>query len=244
MSARVFAATGVGIALLFCGCGTSTPAHPPQPTPSPSIPRPSCVSPGEGSWWTPPGTDDADLNGGVLTLGAGPHGVLLIPQSDGDICQWYSTGVELAHEGYRVAMMNWGQPYEDSVTAAFHQLRASGVHTIVLVGASMGAAYALDLAATLNPAAVACFSADPPSAGIESAETAITRYRKPLLLVGSTDDGYAPAALTRYLARQHPGPEHVLIVSGSQHGIDLLNGPDGARITAALTSFLHTSSTE
>ena len=49
---------------------------------------------------------------------------------------------------------------------------------------------------------------------------------------------YTPAAMTRVLARCHPGPEEVVIVDGSAHGVALLQGPDSERVQKALDDFL------
>jgi len=225
------------LCLFTAACGTSTPTGPtvPTPTPTPSIARPYCAAPDEGDFWTPPGA--IDDQGAVLTLGNGPRGVLLIPQSDGDICQWMPIGRELADAGYHVALMNWSQPFDASVRTVYERLRTVGAGAITLVGASQGASYALDLAAELKPAAVVTLSADPGPSGID-VEPELERYAGPLLLIGSEDDMYAPAALTRHLARVHPGREQVLIVADDEHGVALLTGLHGDVVRPALDAFL------
>ena len=107
----------------------------------------------------------------------------MIPQSDSDICQWLSAGRRLAADGYRVAMMNWAQPREPSVIAALDHLTSAGATRVVLVGASMGGAYALYVAPKVQPAGVVSFSGEATTAGVD-AQTAIGRYRGPLLLAG------------------------------------------------------------
>ena len=173
----------------------------------------------------------------VLSLGTGPRGVLLIPQSDGDICQWLPTGRELANAGYHVALMNWSQPFDASVRTAYERLHSVGTRTIVLVGASQGASYALYLAAELSPVAVVTLSADPGPSGID-VEPELKHYGGPLLLIGSQEDLYAPAGVTRHLARVHPGAEQVLIVDDDEHGTALLDGLHGDQVRPALDSFL------
>jgi pimeloyl-ACP methyl ester carboxylesterase len=224
----------IGMAVLSsCTAPTVQPSA--TSTPSPTQLRPSCSPSNEGTYWTPPGaTDDS---GAVLTIGSGDQGILLVPQSNGDICQWLVTGRRLAARGYRVAMMNWAQPYGESVTAAYAELRSRGARSILLVGASMGASYALYLAPKLKPVAVASFSADPVPSGVD-VESKIIHYPSPVLFVGSEHDMYAPGSLTRHLAGKHPGPEQVLVVKGSEHGVELLVGTYRGRVRAALDGFV------
>jgi dienelactone hydrolase len=224
----------MGLAVLS---SCTAPAEQPSATaiPSPTPLRPYCSPDNEGTYWTPPGaTDDS---GAVLTIGSGDRGILLVPQSDGGICQWLETGRRLSAEGYRVAMMNWAQPYGESVTAAYTELQSQGARSILLMGASMGASYALYLAPDLKPVAVASLSADPAPSGVD-VDSKIIHYSSPVLFVGSEDDHYAPGALTRHLAGKHPGPEMVLVVKGSEHGVALLVGTHSDRVRAALDSFL------
>jgi len=204
-------------------------------TAAPAAQRPSCTGEREGTFSVV--RNIAGNDGGFLLLGSGQRGVLLVPQSDGDICQWLSTGRRLASAGYHVGLMDWSTPYEDSVTAAAALLRGAGAPDLVLVGASRGGAYVLGLAAGLQPAGVVSFSGEG-QLGDWNADERIRSYRGPLLLLGSVDDGFAPEGVTRVLAANHPGSEQVLVVPGHAHGIALLTGPYAAQVTAMFDAFL------
>ena len=84
-----------------------------------------------------PLASDGDA-GAVFVLGSGASGIVLAPQSEGDICQWIAYGRLLAGQGYRVAMFNWGQPSESALINARQRLIDQGARRIALVGASMG----------------------------------------------------------------------------------------------------------
>jgi dienelactone hydrolase len=172
-------------------------------------------------------------------LGDGDRGVLLVPQSGGDICQWLPTGRRLAAEGYLVGLMDWTSPFDTAVTTAAGLLRDAGATELVMVGASRGGAYVLGVAGTLRPApaGVVSFSGEG-RLGEWDADARIRSYRGPLLLLGSEDDFYTPAGVTRVPAENHPGPETVLITPGDLHGVELLTGPDADQITAAFDQFL------
>ncbi len=225
----------LGLGLGLGGCSRSGP---PSPTVSDApvsavVPQqPACAAGDSGDFWVPPGADGAA--GAVLVLGSGPRGVVLAPQSDGDICQWINYGRMLAGQGYRVAMFNWAQPSETALLGATGRLRELGARRVVLVGASMGGAYVLGYAARLKPDGVVSLSGEASLDGLEN-DTLIRRYRGPLLLLGSEHDGYTPGDATRILAKNHPGPEKVIIVPGTAHGIDLLDYSD---VEAAFETFL------
>ncbi len=220
---------GVAVTLFLAAC---TPPPAPAASSATSIAPPACTAGDAGDFWLPPGaTSDA---GAVYSLGTGPRGVLLAPQSDGDICQWLPEGRRLARAGYRVAMINWDIPYEDPVTNAAERLETLGATTIVLVGASQGGAYVLGLAARLQPAGVVSLSGEASFGDLDNLSR-IRAYAGPLLLVGSEDDGYTPGDATRNLARSHPGSEQVIVLPGATHGLALLTDPT---VSTAFDRFL------
>ena len=222
------------LALLTGGCAGPADVPPAASAPpTPALPSaPGCAAGDPGDYWRPPGaTNDA---GAVFTLGSGDRGVVLAPQSGGDICQWLPEGRRLAGLGYRVAMFNWDIPYATPVTNAAQRLRDLGASRIVLVGASQGGAYVLGLAAQLKPAGVISLSGEASFGELDNLQR-IRRYRGPLLLIGSEDDGYTPGDATRNLARRHPGPEQVIILPGSAHGLALLSDTE---VLAAFDRFL------
>lgn len=227
------------VALIVGGCTSSGNAKSTRSA-SPSsadvaIARPSCLGSNEGILSVV--RDPAGNESNFLLLGSGGRGVLLVPQSDGDICQWLSMGRQLALAGYRVGVMDWGLSRDDSVRAATRALRGAGATSVVLVGASLGGAYVLGLAASLRPDGVASLSGE---AALPDWDTVgrLRSYTGPLLLIGSRTDGYCPAACTHELAASHPGPEQVLIVAGAAHGVELLEGAAGGLVLTRFLAFL------
>lgn len=204
---------------LAAGCAA---APRPEQAP-PATARPGCARP----------TDEVreivldpaiHLQVAVLLTGAGPRGVALFPQSDGDLCQFADLAHHLADTGYRVATFGpWSSPYDRPVIATYSALIAAGAQRAVVLGGSQGAALALATAATLNPrpAGVVSLSAES-TAGTVDALAGVAAYPGPVLLVGTENDIYAPGGVTRRMAVLHAGDEQVLLFPGSEHGIQLL----------------------
>jgi pimeloyl-ACP methyl ester carboxylesterase len=217
--------------LAACAADPEPPAAGSTPTPV-AVAPPGCAAGEAGDFWLPPGaTSDA---GAVFTLGTGNRGVVLAPESGGDICQWLPQGRRLAAAGYRVAMFNWDIPYESPLTNAARRLRDLGATKVVLVGASQGGAYVLGLAASLEPAGVISLSGEASFGDLDNLSR-IRAYAGPLLLVGSEDDGYTPGDATRNLARNHPGSEQIIILPGTAHGLALLSDSE---VLTAVDGFL------
>lgn len=228
--------SGVVVAVLIAALGLAGCAAPAPPaTETPAVMTgagPECATDLSGDYWRPAAaTADA---GAVFTFGTGSRGVLLLPQSDGDICQWLPQGRRLAAAGYRVSMINWDIPYETPVINATQRLWDLGAVSVVLVGASRGGAYALGLAGRLQPAGVVSLSGEATLGELDNLAL-VRAYSGPLLLVGSEEDPYTPGEATRRLARSHPGAEEVIILEGASHGLALLADAD---VSAAVDRFL------
>src|SRR5690349_24490734 len=116
--------------VLVAGCGGSSPgggtpaAGPssasasPSPSPTPELDpngfpladRPDCAADAGGDFVR---STTSEGNGvAFLLLGSGTGGVVLGPQSDGDICQWLPYAQELATH-YRVALFGWKERSEE-----------------------------------------------------------------------------------------------------------------------------------
>jgi pimeloyl-ACP methyl ester carboxylesterase len=226
---------------------TSSPSS--TPTTSATIPsvdangfavptRPACAAGAGGQFVVRATPDGRDT--GVLVLGHGSAGVVLSPQSDGDICQWLPYGRELARH-YRVALVDWGVAGRDVPPVAVEDLHRLGVRRVVLAGASLGGAYALADAHTIRPrlAGVLSFSGELTLRGGFDGRDGIRAWHGPLLALGSARDGFFDRQAATALARLHPGPETVVVVPGNAHGVDLLTASSQARIRAAVDAFLH-----
>jgi pimeloyl-ACP methyl ester carboxylesterase len=245
----------VGLALSACAgsaddsrSATATPSGTPTSSAatSPSVDangfpvptRPDCAADAGGQFVVRATPDGRDT--GVLVLGHGRNGVVLAPQSDGDICQWLPFGRELARH-YRVALFDWGVAGRDVPRVAVEDLHRLGVRRIVLAGASLGGAYALADAHTIRPrlGGVMSFSGELTLRGGFDGRDGIRAWHGPLLALGSAHDGFFDRQAATVLAWLHPGPETVVVVPGNAHGVDLLTGPSQARIRAAVDTFLH-----
>ena len=215
------------VALIVGGCTSSGNAKSTRSA-SPSsadvaIARPSCLGSNEGILSVV--RDPAGNESNFLLLGSGGRGVLLVPQSDGDICQWLSMGRQLALAGYRVGVMDWGLSRDDSVAPPL--FRGAGATSVVLVGASLSGATVLGLAASLRPTGSRRSAASPRS-----------RIGTPLDDSGPTPAvlliGAAPMATARGMHARAGGQssrsEQVLIVAGAAR-CRLLEGAAGELVS-------------
>lgn len=200
----------------------------------------------------------------AASIGGGPRGVLLLHQSDGDSCGWWSfAGPWLADRGYRVLMVDLrcfgesscpgdiariGERLAD-IRAAAAWLRRSGARTVAVAGVSMGgtlsvvagadsaiaASAVVDVSGELTDTVV---QAAPPV----SARTAVTRLRAPLLyLTAEGDLGVDHAADTVLLARAPAGLVTRTVAAGAaDHGWALLteDGRTPSRWAMEVEAFL------
>jgi hypothetical protein len=207
----------------------------------PLPPRPGCAG-DEGEFVAAPTRSGHRV--GVLLLGPStPNvgGVVLSPQSDGDICQWLPYGRALAKR-YKVALVDYGVVGRAAPQVAVRVLHRRGIRRVVLAGASLGGAYALADAHDVRPqpAGVISFSGEMTLHGRFNldARPGIRAWHGPLLLLGSVRDGLFDATDARKVARLHPGPETVVTVPGNAHGVDLLSDPEQGMVRRAVAAFL------
>lgn len=109
--------------------------------------------------------------------------------------------------------------------AAVRFVRAQGVETVALVGASMGGTAALIVAAVAGDAiaAVVTLSAPPTIEGLVAGPDVVARVTAAkLFLAGSGDAAAAEAAQAFF--DQSPAPKRLEIVASDDHGTDLLSG--------------------
>ncbi|MGZ4616812.1 MAG: alpha/beta fold hydrolase [Actinomycetes bacterium] len=198
--------------------------------------RPDCAADAGGSFVMTRTSERNEL--GVLVIGTGRAGVVLAPQSDGDICQWLGYARVLAGR-YRVALFDWQMPQRENIGLATRVLRRAGVRRIVVAGASLGGAFALADAHALRPRVdgVMSFSGELTLRGFDG-RRGIAAWHGPLLALGSAQDALFDASDARALAALHPGSETVVVVPGRAHGVDLLTGPAAPRVRAAADRFL------
>jgi dienelactone hydrolase len=204
----------------------------------------------------------------AASIGSGPRGVLLLPQSDGDSCGWWSFGGPwLASHGYRVLMLDLrcfgestcpapqkiGERLAD-VRAATAWLRAAGARTVAVVGVSMGGTVAMASGADdqISVAAAVDVSGELTdtvlrSAPPLSARTAVAQLRVPVLYLTAEDDlGVDHAADLRRLEQAPPGTVTSTVVPDSgDHGWSLLtaDGTTPSRWALHIEAFLRTALT-
>jgi hypothetical protein len=195
-----------------------------------------CVQPGMGRL-VPLGASNQ-----AAVLGSGPVGVVLSNQSDQDLCGWLPFGRTLAAHGFRVLLYDYGAnpaPSLDVATAA-GKLRSLGVRTVLLIGASEGAKASLIAAPQLRPAVagVVSLSAERTERGVDVLPWA-ARLRSPVLFFTAKDDSYAAEPTPQlYKAAAKAASRQLVTLPGFAHGTDLLTGPTGPKVQAAILDFL------
>jgi pimeloyl-ACP methyl ester carboxylesterase len=240
-------------AALVCGCGggdeqtvTSTAAtSSTTTTAAPADRGPAAVSScGEaGAAWRPLKVKLGSQQLHAATLGRGRIGFVFANDSGNSTCKWLPFARRLTDRGDRVAVFQYssvGNPAELRATAT--AVRAAGAERIVAVGASVGGRAVVELAAKQSPGVDAVVSL--------SGEREIgpqypdilpdaRRVELPILYAGSRKDGYTSFGKeTVQLHEATPADlNELLLVPGSDHGVDLLSGPEGPRVRAAILSF-------
>lgn len=207
-----------------------------DPNGFPLADRPDCAADAGGDFVR---ATTSEGNGvAFLLLGSGTGGVVLGPQSDGDICEWLPYAKELATR-YRVALFDWKEPRAAMPLLAGRALRAAGAQKVVLAGASLGGAFALSEAHRVRPrlAGVLSFGGELTLPGFDG-RPGIRQWHGPLLQISSRDDGYFNSRNARQLRVLHPGPETILMLPGSTHGVAMLDGPERDQVRSTVDRFL------
>jgi pimeloyl-ACP methyl ester carboxylesterase len=178
-----------------------------------------------------------------VVLGHGPRGVILAHQGGAppNLCGWLPYARALAAAGYRVLVFDhrgFGSSGSTSrssranrvdfdVLGAIRILRARGVQSVVLGGASLGGAAALGATAQAAPAVdgVISFSSPHIYANVD-AMAAVRAFRTPALFLADEHDGeFADEARMLYDACASL-EKRLVITSGAEHGFRLLRNPD------------------
>jgi pimeloyl-ACP methyl ester carboxylesterase len=197
-----------------------------------------CVQPGSAEL--------VEVGGGVhaAVLGTGPAGVVLSNQSDQNLCGWLPFAKTLAARGFRVLVYDYGtaaDPAGDVVNAAA-KLRALGVRTVLLAGASRGANASLLAAPGIRPpvAGVVTLSAEARTAQGQDVVAFAAKLKAPVLFITAEYDPYgaADAAPRFYRAASKAPSRRLEVVAGDAHGTALLAGPNGAKVQAMIIDFL------
>jgi len=171
----------------------------------------------------------------VATLGSGRRTVVLVNQSDQNLCSWLGYAKTLVGAGLRVVLYDYVTAPADDLLRVSGYLRAHGTSVFAFVGASQGAKAAIIAAVTVHPRAVVSLSAENALQGTAVAPYA-ARLTAPTLFVTSADDPYGATAATRGFDKAAPTKlKQLVVVPGAAHGTALLADPAIAR---EVTTFL------
>jgi pimeloyl-ACP methyl ester carboxylesterase len=188
----------------------------------------------------------------LLFAPPGKSGVVLCHMYPSDQSSWDTEARVLSGQGLTVLTFDFRgygrsqgskdiQLIDRDVTAAVGFLRDAGVQELVLVGASMGGTAALKAAGQLQTlssvrvAGVATLSAPVEFMGISASES-VPGLEIPLLFVAAEDDSGAAGA--RELQSLSGGRGDLQILSGVDHGTDLLTGSQAGQVSILLLEFL------
>ena len=218
------------------GSADESPSSSPTPSGVAASMRPAdvplCLPKGSAAVTVGP-EDDPTLVG---FTGSGTKGVVLAPQSDGQVCQWARQLERLAGEGYLVATFSWSADGERSFTDAVDVLHTLGATDVAFVGASKGGMYAAALADDLDPVTVVALGPPAEYEGHDARSTS-SRYTGPLLVVASTDDRNV-AAMSSKLVSRADDPSTFVELTGSAHGVALFAGEHRAQVEQAIDDAL------
>jgi dienelactone hydrolase len=123
------------------------------------------------------------------------------------------------------------------VVAAAEALRSRGARRVVVVGASMGGTAALVAASRTELDGVVTLSAPSTFMGIAAPPEVLGAVDEPKLFIAADGDGQAAITAQDFYVRAS-GAKRVEIVTGSDHGTELLEGTQGETVRMHIMSFL------
>jgi hypothetical protein len=176
-------------------------------------------------------------------VGDGPIGVVFANQSGSDVCDWLPFARRIAGRGFRALLFDYAAASNvDETVAALRAVRRDGARSTALVGASLGGMVAVRVAAR-RPAglrSVVTLSAERSGRSMGDTVRFARRVHIPSLYVGTTDDGWTTfGADTRALHRATPARvDQMVLLPGSEHGVDILGGPHGATAQRLVMRFI------
>jgi pimeloyl-ACP methyl ester carboxylesterase len=246
MSFRQLSALAGCVIVSGCGGGGSKPA---VTTPVPTAtavratgrePLDRCDSAGAG--WQALATSGDYSPSSAAWLGSGKFGVVFANDSNNDACDWSREARALVKRGYAVAVFDASVAYESRQSLAVARaLLAKGARRIAVIGASVGARAVLQLGAE-RPRDVAGLVAMSAERRISSNPNDLLplgrRLRVPVLTIGSREDPLTSFGKDTAAWHRTIPDDHVLLLSGSDHGVELLSDHHGPRVRAAILAFL------
>jgi pimeloyl-ACP methyl ester carboxylesterase len=153
----------------------------------------------------------------------------------------------MASKGYRAAVFSYtttdAAHEQDAAREALAVARATAADArFVLIGASLGGRVVFEAAARTprGLAGIVSMSGERSVLDYRDILPDVRRVTTPLLYVGSRNDGWTdgtrqPRQLRAALRSREA---RFILVPGFAHGIDLLDGPSGRRLTRAIEQFV------
>lgn len=236
------AAAALAFALVAASCsGGGDPASdaPTEPSPT-SASATASVERADVRFTT---FDGVELAGTRFGDPSSPVGIVLAHMRGRDQTTWWAFAEAAAAEGHQVLAFDfrgYGQsPGERDTSldldleAAVLFARESGVTTTIVMGASMGATAAINIADGLDLTGVVSLSAPADFLGMPALEIAANVGEPLLLVVAENDQPYADAAAS---IDQNALTSELLVLDGQQHGTNLFN--DHPELTATLLDWV------
>jgi pimeloyl-ACP methyl ester carboxylesterase len=193
--------------------------------------------------------DGIELAGDVR--GRGSTAVVLAHMFPADRNSWAEFASILAEEGYLALNFDF-RGYGGSegtraipelwrdVVAAAEAARARGASRVVIVGASMGGTAALVAASRAELDGVITLSAPTTFMGLAAPAEIVQAVDEPKLFLAAEGDGSAAEAAQAFY-NTSPGPKRVEIVTGAEHGTEILEGGQAEVARRLILDFLATS---
>ena len=177
-----------------------------------------------------------------------PTGVVLAHMFPADQRSWHPFAEYLAAAGFTALAFDF-RGYRGSegtkeiavidrdVEAAVDFMLEQGATAVFLIGASMGGTAAVIVASSRDDVAgIVSLSGPRTFRGLDATAPAGS-VDVPAMFIAATGDGSAPEA-ARWFGESVAGPGCAVIVEGSAHGTDLLEGPGAGNASKALLGLL------
>lgn len=201
-------------------------------------------------------SDGVELAGRLFGPEGATAGVVLAHMLPADQSAWFDTAAALGERGYRVLTFNFrgycpggdagcsqGEKRIDAAPAdlegAVAYLRSQGVSRVALVGASMGGTAALRVAGEEEAGIEAVITLSAPEAisGLTAGPDVMATVSAAKLFIAATGDPTAAQAAEAFYNHSMQ-PKRYEIVTSDDHGTDLLEGNQGARVKELIYGWL------
>ena len=225
-----------------CGSGSRPPPVPTATAVRATGPEPLDRCPSAGAGWQALPTSGQYSPPSAAHLGSGRVGVVFANDSNNDACDWSREARALVDRGYAVAVFDASVAFESRQALAVAQaLRKTGVRRVAVIGASVGARAVLQVGAERPPdvSGLVAMSAERRINSNPNDLLPIARkVRLPVLTIGSRGDPLTSFGKDTTAWHRAIPDDRVLLLSGGDHGVELLSDSHGARVRATILAFL------